>query len=59
MWIVYNREDSSDCGWEVGTEAEAIRQCEEDDSLTYVWKNSQPSYCSCSFYYDYYSRLIN
>lgn len=38
MWIVYNREDSSDCGWEVETEAEAVRQCEEDDSLTYVWK---------------------
>ena len=54
MWIVYNREDSSDCGWEVETEVEAIRQCEEDDSLTYVWKNSQPSYCGCSSYYDYY-----
>ena len=50
MWIVYNREDSSDCGWEVETEAE----CEEDDDLAYVWKNSQPSYCGCSSYYDYY-----
>lgn len=52
MWIVYNREDSSDCGWEVETEAEAIRQCEEDDSLIYVWKNNQ--YIDYSSYYDYY-----
>lgn len=38
MWIVYNKEDSAECGWEVETEAEAIRQCEEDNNLIYVWK---------------------
>ncbi len=54
MWIVYNREDSSDCGWEVGTEAEAIRQCKEDDNLNYVWKSSARDCCGCSSYYDYY-----
>ena len=54
MWIVYNMQDGSDCGWEVETEEEAIRQCEEDDSLNYVWKDSQSSCCGCSSYYDYY-----
>ena len=37
MWIVYNKEDSPSCGWAVESEAEAIRQCEEDSSLTYKY----------------------
>lgn len=55
MWIVYNKEDSAECGWEVETEAEAIRQCEEDNNLIYVWKNHQ--YIDYSSYYDYYYQL--
>ncbi len=54
MWIVYNMQDGSDCGWEVETEAEAIRQCKEDDNLNYVWKDSARDCCGCSSYYDYY-----
>jgi len=37
MWIVYNREDTYDCGWEVESREEAIQQCEEDENLTYVY----------------------
>lgn len=37
MWIVFNRQDSWQCGWAVESEAEAKRQCEEDESLTYIF----------------------
>lgn len=37
MWIVFNREDSWECGWQVKSEAEAIRQCKENETLTYVY----------------------
>jgi hypothetical protein len=37
MWIVYNRQDSPDCGWVVDSEKEAQRQCKEDESLAYIW----------------------
>ena len=37
MWIVYNKQDTWECGWVVYSEAEAIRQCKEDDSLTYIY----------------------
>lgn len=37
MWIVYNREDSWECGWQVASEAEAKRRCREDENLTYIY----------------------
>ena len=35
MWIVYNRQDSWECGISVKNEAEAIRRCKMDENLTY------------------------
>lgn len=37
MWIVYNKQDSWECGWAVASEEEARRQCEEDENLTYIF----------------------
>ena len=50
MWIVYNIEDSADCGWEVPDREEAERQCYENPELTYKYVDNG----SCSCYYDYY-----
>lgn len=40
MWIVFNIEDSSELGWQVSSEREALRQCRENDNLDYIWKES-------------------
>ena len=37
MWIVYNKEDSWQCGWSVNSEQEAIAECERDKNLTYKY----------------------
>ena len=37
MWIVYNIEDSWQCGWEVLSGEEAEKQCEENPGLTYKY----------------------
>ena len=37
MWIVFNREDSWECGWQAKNESDAIRQCAKDESLTYYY----------------------
>lgn len=37
MWIVFNKQDSPDCGFIVTSEEEAKRRCEEDDTLDYIW----------------------
>ena len=37
MWIVYNKQDSWECGWKVRNRVEAIRQCERDENLTYCY----------------------
>ena len=39
MWYVYNKKDSWREGWQVGSEAEAVEQCEQDSNLTYAWVN--------------------
>lgn len=45
-WIVYNKEDSPECGWVVGSEKEAKRQCEENPSLDYC-------FCDCPYTWEY------
>lgn len=37
MWYVYNRQDSWQCGWVVKSEEEALKQCIENDELTYKY----------------------
>ena len=37
MWIVYNREDSWEWGWQVDNETEAITECLLDENLTYIY----------------------
>lgn len=37
MWIVYNKEDSWTCGWQVNSEKEALEQCLKNDNLTYKY----------------------
>ncbi len=37
MWIVYNKEDSPECGWTVDSEKEAKKQCAENEDLRYVY----------------------
>lgn len=37
MWIVYNRQDSWECGFEVHTENEAIEFCSENEEYTYKY----------------------
>ena len=37
MWIVYNREDSWECGFEVKTETDAIDYCRQYQNYTYIW----------------------
>ena len=36
-WVVYNVEDSPECGHFVASEEEAIRECEENEYLTYCF----------------------
>ena len=35
MWIVYNKEDSWECGYSVNSRAEAEAECDKDEDLTY------------------------
>ena len=37
MWIVYNREDSWECGFQVKSEKEAISYCKENQDYTYKY----------------------
>ena len=37
MWIVYNREDSWEHGFEVPTETEAIEYCRNYQGFTYTY----------------------
>ena len=37
MWYVFNRQDSWECGWTVKSQREAIKQCAEDENLTYCY----------------------
>ena len=45
-WIVYNKEDTPDCGWVVENEQEAKRQCAEDENLDYC-------FCDCPYAWEY------
>lgn len=38
MWIVYNKEDSPEHGFEVPTEQEAIEYCNENKGYKYIWR---------------------
>lgn len=45
MYIVYNwKEDSPDCGWSVESEEEAIRQCDENPDLNYIYRMYGPEW---------------
>jgi hypothetical protein len=35
MWIVYNKEDSWECGYSVNSRAEAEAECDKNEDLTY------------------------
>lgn len=37
MWIVYQREDTYVCGFEVETEKEAVDYCKANDGYTYIY----------------------
>ena len=39
MWYVFNKQDSWQEGWTVSNEAEAVKQCEADENLTYMYVN--------------------
>lgn len=37
MWVVYNKQDSWQCGFEVPTEQEAYEYCKENAEYTYQY----------------------
>ena len=39
MWVVYNKQDSWQCGFEVPTEQEAYEYCKENAEYTYQYVN--------------------
>lgn len=38
MWIVYNMEDSPECGYQVENREEAERICNNDPNMTSIYK---------------------
>ena len=39
MWMVYNWQDTPQCGWSAENENDAIRQCTDDENLRYCYMN--------------------
>lgn len=44
MWVVYNKQDSWQCGFEVPTEQEAYEYCKENTEYTYQYVNMKGEY---------------
>lgn len=38
MWIVFNEEDSIECGWQVKNEKAAIKYCSNHPGFTYGYR---------------------
>ena len=46
MWMVYNREDSWECGYSVGNETEAREICKANEEFNYCYVGMETlAYC--------------